>query len=82
MKKGKLVVTSEAAKAAGVPRATLQHWIRTGAVRAPAIRLVENRAARLWSAAQIREIGKLKGRLRPGPKGPRKKAKRRRGGSR
>jgi len=66
----------------GVARATLQLWIKTGRVAAPKLQLVGGKAVRLWTAAQVREIRKLKGRLRPGPKGPRKKSKPRGGGSR
>jgi AcrR family transcriptional regulator len=60
--------TSEIAKAAGVPRATLQYWIRTKKISAPPIRLRRNRAVRLWTNAQMKRIRKLNGSFRPGPK--------------
>jgi predicted site-specific integrase-resolvase len=74
--KQRLLNTHEAAAAAGVHRPTLQFWIKSGKIAAPPVQLLDGKAVRLWTAAQIREIRKLKGRLRPGPKGPRKKAKR------
>jgi excisionase family DNA binding protein len=65
----KRFTTVEAAKAAGVKRPTLQHWIKTGRITAPAVRLVGGRAARLWTEAQIKQIRRLKGvspkKLRP-----------------
>jgi DNA-binding transcriptional MerR regulator len=64
--------TVEVAKKAGVPRATLQFWIATGKIAAPAIRLVEDKAARYWSDQDLEKIRKLKGTLKPGPK-PKKK---------
>jgi hypothetical protein len=68
--KRKLYSTVEAARAARVPLATLQHWIKTRAIHAPAVRLVGGRAVRHWRDAQIWRIRELKGTLRPGPKGP------------
>jgi DNA-binding transcriptional MerR regulator len=72
----KLYSTVEVAKAAGVVRATVQHWIKTGKISAPAVRLVGGRAARLWTLAQTERVRRLKGTLKPGPKktGSRKKA--------
>ena len=60
--------TVEAAAAAGVPRATLQHWIKTGRIAAPAVRLVGGRAVRLWTRAQTERVRRLRGTLKPGPK--------------
>jgi DNA-binding transcriptional MerR regulator len=60
--------TVEAAAAAGVPRATLQHWIKTRKIQAPRIRLVGRKAARFWTEADIRRIRQMKGTLQPGPK--------------
>ena len=64
----KLYTTIEVAKAAGVPRATLHHWIKTGTISAPPIRLRRNRAVRLWTDAQKKRIRKLRGTLKSGPK--------------
>jgi len=64
----KLYTTVEVAKAAGVPRATLQHWFRTGKISAPPIRLRRNRAVRLWTDAQMKRIRTLSGTFKSGPK--------------
>ncbi len=64
----KLYTTVGVAKAADVPRATLQFWIKTGKISAPEIQLVAGRAVRLWSEAQIVKVRKLKGTLGPGAK--------------
>jgi len=64
----KLYTTVEVAKAAGVPRATLQHWIKTKRILAPAVKLVGGKGTRLWSGAKIAQVRKLKGTLRPGSK--------------
>lgn len=67
--KRKQRTTIEAAAAAGVPRATVQHWIKTGKIQAPPVELVRGRfGARLWSDAKIRELRRLKATLKPGPK--------------
>jgi DNA-binding transcriptional MerR regulator len=64
----KLSTTVEVAAAAEVPRATLQYWIKTGQISAPAVQLVDGKAVRFWTEAQKREIRKMKGTLKPGPK--------------
>ena len=64
----KLYTTVEVAKAAGVPRATLQHWVKTGKISAPPIQLRHNRAVRLWTDAQKKEIQKLRSTFLSGPK--------------
>lgn len=69
----KLYTTVEVAKAAGVPRATLQYWIKTGKITAPRVRLRGNRAVRLWTDAQRKRIRTLSGSFKSGPK---KKARR------
>ena len=56
----KLYTTVEVARAAGVPRATLQHWVKTGKISAPPVRLRRNRAVRLWTDAQKKQILTLK----------------------
>jgi hypothetical protein len=67
-----LYSTVEVAAAAGVPRATLQHWIKTGKIAAPPIRLRRNRAVRLWTHAEKKRIRALSGTFKSGP---RKKAR-------
>jgi DNA-binding transcriptional MerR regulator len=59
--KPKRFTTVEAAAAAGIPRATLQHWIKTGRISAPVVRLIGGKATRLWTEAQIERIRRLKG---------------------
>jgi DNA-binding transcriptional MerR regulator len=63
----KLYTTVEVAKAAGVPRATLQHWMKTGRISAPPVRLRDNRAVRLWTVAQMKRIRKMSGTFKSGP---------------
>jgi DNA-binding transcriptional MerR regulator len=63
-----LYTTIEVSKAAGVPRATLQHWIKTGKISAPPVRLRRNRAVRLWTDAQMKRIRTLSGAFKSGPK--------------
>jgi hypothetical protein len=65
----KLFTTVEAAAAAGVPRATLQNWIKTRRIRARSVRLVGGKATRFWTKAHVERIRQLKGTLKPGPKG-------------
>jgi DNA-binding transcriptional MerR regulator len=64
----KLYSTVEVAKAAGVRRVTLQYWVKTGKILAPPVRLRRNRAVRLWTAAQLKRIRKLRGTFKSGPK--------------
>jgi DNA-binding transcriptional MerR regulator len=64
----KLYTTVEVAKAAGLPRATLQYWIKTGKISAPPVRLRLNMAVRLWTDAQMKRIRKLRGTFKSGPK--------------
>jgi hypothetical protein len=66
----KRFTTVEAAAAAGIPRATLQYWIKTGKIAAPVVRLVGGKATRLWTEAQIGRIRRLKGTMKPGTKRP------------
>jgi DNA-binding transcriptional MerR regulator len=63
-----LYTTVEVAKAAGVPRATLQYWVKTGKLSAPPVRLLRNRAVRFWSDAQMKRIRKLSGTFKSGPR--------------
>jgi DNA-binding transcriptional MerR regulator len=52
--------TSEAAKAAGVPLATLQAWITTGVISAPPVQPGRGAGVRLWTEAQIEQIRKMR----------------------
>jgi excisionase family DNA binding protein len=64
----RLYTTIEVAKAAGVPRATLQYWIKTRKISAPRVQLRGNRAVRLWTDAQKKLIRTLSGTFKSGPK--------------
>jgi excisionase family DNA binding protein len=64
-----LYTTVQVAKMTGVPRATLQFWIRTRKIAAPRVKLLKGKAVRLWSKAHIEKARELKGTLKPGPKG-------------
>ena len=64
----KRYATKEIFKLTGVKRTTLQHWIKTGKIRPPALEVVGGKAARLWTAAQVKQLRELKGTLKPGPK--------------
>ena len=68
----KRYTTVQVAKAAGVPRATLQFWIASGKISAPSVRLVDGKAVRLWTDTDIWRIQKLRGTLKPGPRAKRK----------
>jgi excisionase family DNA binding protein len=63
----KLLSTVEVAHKVGVPRATLQYWIKEGKIAAPKTRLRKGVAVRLWAAAEIEKARKLKGTLKRGP---------------
>jgi len=64
----KLYTTVEVSKAARVKRPTLQYWIKTGKISPPAVRLLRNRAVRLWTDAQKERIRRLSGTFKSGPK--------------
>jgi DNA-binding transcriptional MerR regulator len=64
----KLLSTVEVAAAIGVPRATLQYWIKQRKIAAPKARLRGGVAVRLWTPADVEKARKLKGSLKPGPK--------------
>lgn len=75
----KLYSTVEVARAAGVLRTTLNYWVRTKKISAPPVRLRHNRAVRLWTDAQRKQIRKLRGTFKSGPKkksGVRRRSKR------
>lgn len=57
----KLYTTVEVAKITGVKRPTLQHWIKTGKISAPKVRLIDGKAVRLWTKAQVTQVRRLKG---------------------
>jgi hypothetical protein len=54
--------TKEAVAAAGISRVTLQRWLRAGKIKNPPKPVVgkDGRAVRLWSAADIAALRKLK----------------------
>lgn len=60
--------TTQAARAAGVSRATLQSWISSGRIEAPELQIVGGKAVRLWKRGDIAKLKRFKGTLRPGPK--------------
>jgi len=64
----KLYTTVEVAKAARVPRATIQHWMKTRKIFAPPVRLIRNRAVRLWTESQMKRIRKMRRTFKSGPK--------------
>ena len=63
----KLLSTVEVAVELGVPRATLQYWIKQGKIQAPKPKLRDGVAVRLWTPSDIRGAKQLKGTLKPGP---------------
>jgi excisionase family DNA binding protein len=63
----KLYTTAEAAKLAQVSRPTIQYWIATEKIKAPALRIHNRRAARLWTAAAVEKMRDLAKTLKPGP---------------
>lgn len=65
--KSQLLSTVEVADEVGVPRATLQYWIKEGKIAAPRTKLRNGIAVRLWTAGDIEKARKLKGTLKRGP---------------
>jgi excisionase family DNA binding protein len=63
----KLLSTVEVAEEVGVPRATLQYWIKEGKLSAPKTKLRNGVAVRLWAAGDVEKARKLKGALKRGP---------------
>lgn len=56
--------TAQAAEAAGVTRATLQAWMKSGRIKGPRLRLrADGKAVRLWTAIDIVRISELKGKV-------------------
>jgi excisionase family DNA binding protein len=73
----KLLSTVEVARKVGVPRATLQYWIKEGKIAAPKTKLRNGVAVRLWTPEGVEEAKNLKGSLKRGPepkKGKKSKA--------
>jgi excisionase family DNA binding protein len=70
----KLLSTVEVADKIGVPRATLQYWIKRGKLKAPKTRLQDGVAVRLWAASDVGKAKKLKGALKRGPEPRAKRA--------
>ncbi len=56
----KSLTTGQAAKAAGISRATLQVWIAAGTIRAPRTQLVAGKAVRLWNGADVERLRDVK----------------------
>jgi predicted site-specific integrase-resolvase len=54
------VSTLKAANAVGIHRVTLQEWIRLGKVKPPKPVLRNGRGVRLWSAADLAKLRKIK----------------------
>ena len=63
----KLLSTVEVATKVGVPRATLQYWIKEGKIRIPKPKLRGGVAIRLWTPGDVQKARELKGVLKPGP---------------
>jgi len=63
----KLLSTVAVADEVGVPRATLQYWIKEGKIAAPKTKLRNGVAVRLWTAGDVEKARKLKGTLKRGP---------------
>lgn len=56
---GKTYTTGQAAKAAGITRATLQAWI-AGGLAAPEPQLRNGRAVRLWTTSDVARLREVK----------------------
>jgi len=56
----KTYTTTEAAKAVGITRATLQDWIKKRKFAAPKLGRVGNISVRLWTASDVVRLKKTK----------------------
>jgi excisionase family DNA binding protein len=56
----KTYTTTEAAKAVGITRATLQDWIKKRKFAAPKLDRVGNIRVRLWTASDVARLKKTK----------------------
>jgi hypothetical protein len=63
----KLLSTVEVSAKLGIPRATLQYWIKEAKIRTPKPKLRGGVAVRLWASDDVRKARELKGTLKPGP---------------
>jgi len=52
--------TEQAAKAVQIGFRTLEHWIRTGRVKAPELTIRRGHAVRLWTAADLKRLRQVK----------------------
>ncbi len=52
--------TQQAASAVGISTMTLQRWLAAGRVKGPKLRILNGRAVRLWSKADLAGLRKLK----------------------
>jgi excisionase family DNA binding protein len=68
----KLHTTRDAAAAVGISRQTLQAWIISGKVKAPKPTGGWKTAARMWSAAEVQELRRLKKQIYQEGKGRKK----------
>ena len=68
----KLCNTQQAASAVGISTMTLQRWLAMGKVKGPELRIRMGRAVRLWSAADLTGLRKIKRAVYGRGKGPRK----------
>ncbi len=79
----KSCTTEEAAEAVGISRATLQAWIASGQIKAPAVRLIEGKAVRLWNNDDLADLESVKASIyRKGRGRKPKRGKRKRVGGR
>lgn len=56
----KVRTTEQAARAVKISRATLQFWVGSGKIAAPAVQLIEGKAVRLWNASDIQKLRAVK----------------------
>jgi hypothetical protein len=52
--------TQQAAKTAGIAVMTLHRWVVAKRLKAPALRICNGRAVRLWSKVDLNRLSKLK----------------------
>jgi excisionase family DNA binding protein len=71
----KTYTTAQAAKLLKISRQTLYTWIEDGRIATPEPIAVGQRSFRLWTAADIERVRKVKGTLKPGPRTRLKKKK-------
>jgi excisionase family DNA binding protein len=70
--KARTYTTYEAAAKIGVSRQTLHTWIQRGVIAAPEAIRVGKASIRLWTLADIKNVRKFKGTLKPGPRSKKK----------